>query len=94
MGYQNNGQTDEGYNKDLDLVLYKGCSKTEKRYLNVEVYSYNGGPTSVRIRPCSKNTKADADPNKKWINQKGISQISKDEAAQLIKVLQEAITQF
>ena len=96
MAYQNgnNQQQDSGYDRTKDIVLFKDSAKSEKRYLNVEVYSYDGGPTSIRIRPCAKNTNPNADPNKKWINQKGISQISKEEAQGLIKVLQVAINEF
>jgi hypothetical protein len=58
------------------------------------VYSYNGGPTSIRIRPNNKNTNEQADPNKKWIPGKSISQISKQEATELIAKLTEAIKEF
>ena len=96
MGYnnnQNNGQK-EGYRRELDLEIWKGSVKSEKRYINVQVASYNNGPTAIRLRPCAKNTNPNAEPNKKYINLPGINGISKQEAIDLIKVLTEAITQF
>lgn len=92
MAYQNNGQKKEStYDKNLDIVTFKGAAKSDKRFLNIEVYSYNNGPIGIRIRPCEKNSNEQADANKKWINKPGISQITRDEATQLIKVLGDAI---
>ena len=96
MGYNNNqkGGNDSGYKRELDLEIWKGSVKSEKRYINVQVASYNNGPTAIRLRPCAKNTNPNAEPNKKYINLPGINGISKQEAIDLIKVLTEAITQF
>ena len=90
MGYDNNNK-DSGYKKELDLEIYKGSVKSDKRFLNVGVFSYNNGPVCIRIRPTAKNTNPDADANKKWINQPGINQITKEEAQGLIEELKKAI---
>lgn len=81
----------EGYNKSLDKVLFKEAIRSDKRYLNIEAYSYDGGQTKIRIKVTAKNTNAEADANKKWINQKGISAITKEEAEGLIIALEKAI---
>lgn len=94
MAYNNQNNKNDGYKRELDLEIYKGCVKSEKRYINVQVAAYNNGQPYIRLRPCAKNTNPAADKNKQWINLPGINQITKDEATQLIKILQEAITQF
>jgi len=84
-----------GYDKNLDEVVFKDAINVKKekgeRYLNVEVYKYNGGQAKVRIKPVAKNTNPEADSNKKWINMKAISSIDKDEVKALIKALEKAI---
>ena len=80
----------EGYDRDKDKVIFKDAVKTEKRYLNVEVYSYDGGAAKIRIRPVAKNSNPNADANKKWINQKAISGITKEEIGGLINALEKA----
>ena len=94
MAYDNNNTKSDGYKKELDLEIFKGSVKSDKRFINVQVASYNNGPAAIRLRPCAKNSNPNAEQNKKWINLPGINGITKDEATQLIKVLQEAITQF
>lgn len=97
MAYTNNNQQQgekSGYDRTKDVVIFKACSKTEKRYLNVEVYSYDGGATKIRIRPTVKNTNPEADKNKQWINMKGISQLTVEEANGLIKSLTDAVKNF
>jgi len=84
----------EGYDRDKDKVLFKTFSKTEKRYLNVEVYSYDEGETKVRIRPTSKNTNPNAEEKKQWINQKAISGLTKDEVKGLISSLEKTLVKF
>lgn len=87
-------QEKSGYDRTKDKQLGKFFSKTEKRYLNVIAYSYDGGEPRIRITPANKNTNPNADANKQWIQQKGISQISKEEAKQLVKALEMAITKL
>lgn len=97
MAYNNQGNNGggEGYDKSKDIVIYKGAVKSEKRYLNVEVYSYNGGPTSVRIRINAKNTNPEqTDPKKQWVPQKGISQLNKVEIEGLLKELTNALKEL
>jgi predicted NAD/FAD-dependent oxidoreductase len=81
----------EGYDKNKDKILGKFFSKTDKRYLNVIAYSYDGGENKIRIVPASKNTNPNADSNKQWIQQKGISGITKQEAKDLVIALERAI---
>jgi len=83
------------YDRNKDVQLFKeginvGKSKGE-RYLNIVAYSYDGGTPKIRIQVSNKNTNPDAPDNKKWINQKGISSITKDEAKGLIKLLEKAV---
>jgi hypothetical protein len=83
------------YNRDLDKILFKegvnaGKAKGE-RYLNVVAYSYDGGEKKVRIQVSNKNTNPNADPKKQWIQQKGISSLTKDEVKGLIKLLEKAL---
>ena len=84
----------EGYDRKKDVVLHKAFSKTDKRYLNVELYSYDGGATKVRIKPVAKNTNPKAEANKIWINQKAISGLSQEEVVGLIKSLNEVVAKF
>jgi len=83
-----------GYDRNKDKVIHKVTSKTEKRYLNVELYSYDGGEPKVRIRPVVKNTNPDADSNKKWLQQKAISGLTQDEVVALINSLEEIVVKF
>jgi carbohydrate-binding DOMON domain-containing protein len=91
---QNQGNKESGYKRELDMEIWKGSVKSDKRFINVQVASYNGGAAAIRLRPCAKNTNPDAEQNKKWINLPGINGITKDEATQLIKVLGDAIKEF
>jgi len=84
----------EGYDRNKDKVIHKAFSKTDKRYLNVEIYSYDGGANKVRIKPVAKNTNPKADSNKQWINQKAISGLSQEEVVGLIKSLNEVVAKF
>jgi len=83
-----------GYDRNKDKVIHKTVSKTEKRYLNVEAYSYDGGATKVRIKPVVKNTNPNCDSNKKWLNMKAISGLSMEEVLGLIKSLNEIVNYF
>lgn len=96
MAYDNKQQQGEkkGYDRTLDKIIAKFGSKSEKRFLNVLVYSYNGGATKIRISPVAENTNPNAEANKKWINQAGISGITVDEAKNLIANLQKAINEI
>ena len=97
MAYQNNQNqgSDSGYDKTKDLLIHKKSVQSENKYLNCQVYSYDGRPAKIRIRPCVKNTNPDqTDPNKKWINLKGISQITKEEALGLAEALKECAEQI
>ena len=85
----------EGYDRNKDKELFKegitvGKAKGE-RFLNVVAYSYDGGTAKIRIQVTNKNTDPNADAKKKWVNQKGISSISKEEAKALVKALEKAI---
>lgn len=85
----------EGYDRTKDNVIFKEAVKTEKRYLNVEVFSYDGGEKKIRIRPVSKNTRPDAVGTKKeWINGKALSGITKEEIGALIIALEKAQTKL
>jgi hypothetical protein len=83
--------TPSGYDKSKDKIIAKFFSKTEKRYINVVVYSYNGGDAKIRLVPATKNTNPEADPKKQWIQSKGISGITKEEAKELVVALNSAI---
>ena len=84
----------EGYDRDKDNVIFKCFSKNDSRYLNVEIYSYDEGDKKVRIKPVSKNTNPNADEKKKWINQKAISGLRKDEVEGLIESLKQVVDKF
>lgn len=92
MGYEQKEQS--GYDRTKDKVAFKDVVASEKRFLNVEVYSYDGGSTKIRIKPVAKNTNPDADKNKQWINQKALSGLTKEEAQGLIRALTNAVTKF
>lgn len=95
MGYDNQKQGDSGYDKTKDRLIFKSSSNaTGKKYLNVEVYSYDGGPEKIRIRQTAANSNPNADANKKWINLPGISGLKKEEALALSKSLAEAAQQL
>ncbi len=88
----------DGYDRDKDKQLFKESINVNKekgnRFLNVIAYSYDGGETRVRIQVASKNTNPDAPDNKKWINQKGITALTKPEVEGLIDALQKAKTKL
>lgn len=83
------------YDRNKDKVLFKEGINVNKpkgeRYINVVAYSYDNGTPKIRIQIANKNTNPNAPDNKKWIQQKGISAITKDEAKGLIKLLEKAI---
>jgi len=85
----------EGYNRDLDVQLFKEGVNVQKkrgnRWINVIAYQYDGGEKKIRIEVSNKNTNPDANDKKKWIRQKGISSITKDEAKGLIELLEKAL---
>lgn len=78
------------YERAKDKEIAKFSSATDKRFLNIRVYSYDGGEVRCSIVPASKNTNPNCDPEKKWIKGKGISGINKDELGKLITALQNA----
>ena len=81
-----------GYDRNKDKILGKFFSKTDKRYLNVLAYQYDGGTKKIRISPSNKNTNPNnTDPKKAWVNVPGISGITKEEAQGLVIALQAAI---
>lgn len=80
-----------GYDKSKDKQIGKFFSKTDKRYINVIAYSYDGGPKKIRISTASKNTNPNADKDKQWIQGKAISGITKEEAVGLINSLEQAV---
>jgi hypothetical protein len=91
MAYDNNQKKESTYDKSKDTVFAKySCNPTGKKYFNIEVYSYDGGPTKIRIRQTAANTNPNCDANKKWINLPGISGIKPEELGGLIDVLQKA----
>jgi hypothetical protein len=85
----------EGYDKSKDKVLFKEGINVRKqrgeRFLNVVVYSYDGGEPKIRIQVTNKNTNPNASDKQKWVNQKGLSSIDKAEAEALLKALEKAI---
>ncbi len=88
----------DGYDRDKDKQLFKESINVNKekgnRFLNVIAYSYEGGEARVRIQVANKNTNPDAPDNKKWINQKGITALTKPEVEGLIDALQKAKTKL
>lgn len=86
---------ESGYDRSKDKVLFKegiNVRKTKgERYLNVVAYSYDGGEPKIRIQVSNKNTNPNASEKQQWVNQKGISSITKDEAKGLIKALEKAL---
>lgn len=86
------------YNRNLDKELFKEGINVNKergeRFINVVAYQYDGGEKKIRFQVANKNTNPNADSDKKWINQKGISSITKEEAQKLVKALEKAITKL
>jgi hypothetical protein len=92
----NNNQKGNTYDKSKDQIFCKDSSNvTGNRYLNVEVYSYDQGATKVRIRVTRKNNSPNAEF--KWIPDKGISGMTKEEAVflgnALLKMVDEGYGQ-
>lgn len=83
------------YDRNKDVQLFKEGINVNKergeRYINVVAYQYDGGEKKIRLQVSNKNTNPNADSNKQWINQKGISSITKEEAKGLVKLLEKAI---
>lgn len=90
--------SNEGYDRSKDKELFKEGINVNKekgeRYINVIAYSYDGGEPKIRLQVANKNTNPNADNDKKWINQKGISAVTKAEAQALIKALEKAVTKL
>ena len=86
------------YDRNKDVELFKEGINVNKergeRFINVIAYQYDGGEKKVRLQVANKNTNPNADSNKQWINQKGISSITKDEVVKLIKALEKAVTKL
>jgi len=85
----------EGYDRSKDKQLFKEGINVGKergnRYLNIVAYQYDGGEPKIRIEVSNKNTNPNADAKKQWIRVHGISQITKEEAQGLIKLLEKAV---
>jgi hypothetical protein len=79
------------FDKSKYNELCKFFSKTEKRYVNVKAYTYDSGDVKISLSPTVKNSNEDCDPEKKWINQKGISGFTIEEAKLLVKALESTI---
>jgi len=85
----------EGYDKNKDKELFKkSANPTGGKWLNVGVYSYDGGEPKVRIMPAGLNKSAPEGAKNKWINQKALTGITKSEAQELVKLLEQAITKM
>lgn len=86
------------YDRNKDKELFKDGFNVNKergeRWINVIAYSYDEGEKKVRIQVSNKNSNANADSNKKWINQKGITSLTKPEVEKLIKALEKAVTKL
>ena len=86
------------YDRTKDKELFKEGINVNKekgeRFINVIAYCYDGGEPRVRLQVANKNTNPNADPDKQWINQKGISQLNKAEVERLIKALEKAVTKL
>lgn len=79
------------YDKTKDVTIAKFSSNPlGNKYINVEIFSYDGKEPKIRIRQNSKNTNPNADKNKQWIPLPGISGLKKEEALALAKHLTEA----
>ena len=74
--------------------IAKFFSKTEKRYINAIVYSYDGSDPKISLSPSTKNSNPNAEANKQWIKGNGISGITKEEAQALVIALQAAISKL
>ena len=79
------------FDKNKYKELAKKFSKTEKRYINVSLYTYDGGEKKISLSPKVKNTNPDCDPKKQWISQKGISGLTVQEAKDLCLALEQVI---
>jgi len=84
----------EGYNKLKDKELAKVFGKVGEKYWNVTINSYDGKPPKIRIMPRSKNTNPNADKNKQYITQKGLTGLTKDDAKELAKLLEQIVDKF
>lgn len=86
------------YDRTKDVELFKEGINVNKekgeRFINVIAYQYDGGEKKVRLQVANKNTNPNADSNKQWINQKGISTLTKPEVEKLIKALEKAVTKL
>ncbi len=86
------------YDPKKNVELFKKGVNTHKergeRYLNVIAYQYDSGEKKIRIQPANKNTNPNADKDKTWINVHSITSITKEEAVELIKLLEQAITKI
>lgn len=86
------------YDRNKDKELFKeginvGKEKGE-RYINVVAYQYDGGEKKIRLQVANKNTNPDAPSDRQWVNQKGISSITKAEAKKLVTALEKALTKL
>lgn len=83
------------YKRELDKELFKkGANPTGNKWLNVGVYSYDGGDPKVRIQPSGLNKNAKDGDKNRWINQKALTGIVKSEVQELIKLLEQAVTKM
>jgi len=85
----------DGYDQSKDKELFKkGANPTGNKWLNVGVYSYDEKEPKIRIMPAGLNKNAPDGAKNKWINQKAITGITKSEAQELVKLLEQAITKM
>lgn len=89
MGEFDRNKLKEIWKKGVNVHKEKG-----ERYLNVVVYSYDGGSPKVRIQPSNKNTNPNCDEKKKWINVHSITGMTRDEVSGLINLLKESLYQL
>lgn len=82
------------FDRSKYVEVSKYFSKTEKRYINVQVYEYDNNGIKLSMIPATKNTNSNADANKKWIKGKGISGLTKEEAQALVTALNNAISKM
>lgn len=83
------------YDKSKDKVIFeegvKDNDRKQQRWLNTQLYSYDGGELKIRIGVRNKNTNRDAPSNKKWVSVPGLKQLTIEEAKRLAITLEKAV---
>ena len=82
------------YDKTKDKELAKVFGKVGDTYWNVTINTYDGKPPKIRIIPRSKNTNPNADKDKQWITGKTLTGLTKEDAIELAKLLEQIVTKF